>query len=411
MKATMELAASWSDSAYSSSSAAAAASASSSSASTSTSSSAASAASDAHTLSSFSWWSLLHFGWVGSLLRAGQARGYLELHEDFMPLVGRDDTARWEKQFAQTWAAECERVQKENQRRQQSSNSSNNRRTISSPPPQLLEPSMLRALWRCFGWRFMAQGLLKLTSDCLVFSGPVLLGYLVSFVESYHSAPASASDGSTPATTSPEQPWHGYLYASGLVLGVLLNALFASQYNFRIRRVGLHLRSCVVTAVYAQSLGLSPGARTAFSSGQITNLMSTDTERLMDLTVSVHELWSLPVQVALALWLLFREVGWALLAGLGVVLLLIPVNAAITRRISRVSRDIMAAKDQRLSLINELLANIRPIKLLAIEHSFTRRIEAIREKELNQLKKRKYLDALCVYFCKSRAQTHNRSIC
>lgn len=83
--------------------------------------------------------------------------------------------------------------------------------------------------------------------------------------------------------------------------------------------------------------------------------MSVDCQQLMNVVISFHQFWSLPVQVAgtgtlglyavsslralaVALYLLYRQVGTALLAGLGVVLFLIPVNAYLTKVIAKVTR-------------------------------------------------------------------------
>ena len=49
-------------------------------------------------------------------------------------------------------------------------------------------------------------------------------------------------------------------------------------------------------------------------------------------------------------------------------------------------------------MMNEMLCGIRVLKFYAWESLFTNRIQEIRGKELQSLKGRKYLDALCVYF-------------
>jgi ATP-binding cassette subfamily C (CFTR/MRP) protein 10 len=59
----------------------------------------------------------------------------------------------------------------------------------------------------------------------------------------------------------------------------------------------------------------------------------------------------------------------------------------------------MAAKDKRVRLMNELLGGIRVVKFYAWEKHFRRRIKQLRADELKALKARKYLDALCVFFC------------
>ena len=78
----------------------------------------------------------------------------------------------------------------------------------------------------------------------------------------------------------------------------------------------------------------------------LQTLMSVDADRVVNLCLSLHELWSLPLQIAIALWLLYTQVQCAFLAGLALVLLLIPVNRALAVRIQAASIKMMAAKDR-----------------------------------------------------------------
>eukprot|EP00878_Enallax_costatus_P038715 GHUV01044159.1.p1 GENE.GHUV01044159.1~~GHUV01044159.1.p1 ORF type:complete len:107 (+),score=8.09 GHUV01044159.1:369-689(+) len=49
--------------------------------------------------------------------------------------------------------------------------------------------------------------------------------------------------------------------------------------------------------------------RSCDSSGDVSTLMAVDTGRLANICVSFHELWSLPLQIAAAMWLLYTQVG------------------------------------------------------------------------------------------------------
>ncbi len=58
----------------------------------------------------------------------------------------------------------------------------------------------------------------------------------------------------------------------------------------------------------------------------------------------------------------------------------------------------MIFKDKRVKLMTEFLQGIRIIKFFSWEKYFLFRINELREKELSQIKAKKYLDAGCVYF-------------
>ena len=132
--------------------------------------------------------------------------------------------------------------------------------------------------------------------------------------------------------------------------------------------------------------------------GRVQTLMSVDAGRVVDLCLALHDLWSLPVQIAVALALLYWQVQAASLAGLAVVLALVPVNRALALRIQAASGAMMSAKDRRVGVVAELLRGARAVKAACWEGAFAARVGAARREELSALAVRKYLDALCVYF-------------
>ena len=63
--------------------------------------------------------------------------------------------------------------------------------------------------------------------------------------------------------------------------------------------------------------------------GEIVNLMSVDAQRLMDLTPYLNMVWSAPMQIIIAIALLWRILGPSVLTGLLMMILLIPINGYI----------------------------------------------------------------------------------
>lgn len=62
------------------------------------------------------------------------------------------------------------------------------------------------------------------------------------------------------------------------------------------------------------------------------NLMSVDAQKLMDVTNFIHLLWSNVLQIALSIYFLWAELGPSILAGVGVMILLIPVNGLLASK-------------------------------------------------------------------------------
>ena len=70
------------------------------------------------------------------------------------------------------------------------------------------------------------------------------------------------------------------------------------------------------------------------TAGELVNLMSVDAQRLMELMTYINSLWSSPLQIAGSLYFLYNTLGLSILAGLGVMLLVIPINMFFGSRMS-----------------------------------------------------------------------------
>ncbi|GFR50512.1 hypothetical protein Agub_g12778, partial [Astrephomene gubernaculifera] len=143
----------------------------------------------------------------------------------------------------------------------------------------------------------------------------------------------------------------------------------------------------------------TPSSPSSSPLGDVSTLMSVDAGRAVNLLLSFHELWSLPWQMGLALYLLYTQVHYAFLAGVLVSLLLVPLNRLLAARILTASTAMMAAKDARVRCMSELLAGVRGVKTDPAWLGFyVARVSSARHAELRGLAVRKYLDALCVFF-------------
>jgi len=81
-----------------------------------------------------------------------------------------------------------------------------------------------------------------------------------------------------------------------------------------------------------QSLKLSNTARKKSTLGEIVNLMSVDAQRFMELTTYINMIWSAPFQMCVCLYLLWMVLGPSILAGVAVMVLMLPINALIAKK-------------------------------------------------------------------------------
>ncbi|XP_073071630.1 multidrug resistance-associated protein 1 isoform X5 [Manis javanica] len=248
---------------------------------------------------------------------------------------------------------------------------------IVKSPQKQQKPSLFRVLYKTFGPYFLMSFLFKALHDLMMFAGPEILKLLINFV----------SDKKAPA-------WQGYFYTALLFISACLQTLVLHQYFHICFVSGMRIKTAIIGAVYRKALVITNSARKSSTVGEIVNLMSVDAQRFMDLATYINMIWSAPLQVILALYLLWLNLGPSVLAGVAVMVLMVPVNAVMAMKTKTYQVAHMKSKDNRIKLMNEILNGIKVLKLYAWELAFTDKVLAIRQEELKVLKKSAYLAAV-----------------
>ncbi|NXT25434.1 MRP1 protein, partial [Syrrhaptes paradoxus] len=191
--------------------------------------------------------------------------------------------------------------------------------------------------------------------------------------------------------------WQGYFYTGLLFVCACLQTLILHQYFHICFVTGMRLKTAIVGVIYRKALVITNSARKTSTVGEIVNLMSVDAQRFMDLATYINMIWSAPLQVILALYLLWQNLGPSVLAGVAVMILLVPINAVMAMKTKTYQVAQMKSKDNRIKLMNEILNGIKVLKLYAWELAFRGKVLEIRQKELKVLKKSAYLAAMATF--------------
>lgn len=122
------------------------------------------------------------------------------------------------------------------------------------------------------------------------------------------------------------------------------------------------------------------------NNGTVINLMSIDSFKVAEICAYLHFLWAAtPVQLVMAVTLLYRVLGYSSFVGITLMVLLLPLNMYIANSFQRAQKRIMAATDARIHATNEVLQNIRIIKYFAWEQRFEQNVNEKRRTELAAL--------------------------
>lgn len=260
----------------------------------------------------------------------------------------------------------------------------------------LLDRALISAMFSVYGKAFAHGGAWKLPHDVLAFAAP----YLVKAIYAYVDPKSEWVANGTPS-------WQRGLGLCFILFAVqFAGSVALHQYFDKMFDVSLRMRAALVTCIYRKSLRLSHSSRQYKSLGELVNLMSVDVQRLTDLVPYLHNLlWSSPLQILLAMYLLFRLVGVASLVGFGVMIAVIPVNASILLKLRKLQEANMKEKDKRVKTVSEVLHSMKVIKMFAWERPLSNQIRSTREVEVQRLRRYGYISSLQSIFWNSAPVT------
>ncbi len=280
-------------------------------------------------------------------------------------------------------------------------------------------------LLKYFRWMLIKQGAWAAFSGFFTFAPTLLLRVILEYVEDPKDTPANAA----------------WFYVILLFVSGCIQALADGQALWIGRKMCIRVRAVIIGEIYAKALRRKAAAGTdtilgakderdekqgllkkvmsfgrkkkteakndkntagatdtsdaQVNTGTIINLMAVDSFKVGELSAYLHFLWaSVPVQIAVAVVLLYKLLGYSSIAGLGMMILLLPINIFIARGFSKIQKKIMAATDARIHTTNEVLQNIRIIKFFAWEDRFGGLVNEKRAQELRMIRNRYILWSL-----------------
>eukprot|EP01135_Chromosphaera_perkinsii_P000783 Nk52_evm71s151 gene=Nk52_evmTU71s151 len=244
-----------------------------------------------------------------------------------------------------------------------------------SPGPWNLLYEMGLLTWFDFG----LNGAWMLMNSLFTFTGPYFLNRIVDYIQ-HSNDPES------------EQPpaYIPVYYAMGMLFGLLFNGIAQNQAFHTGRRIIVQVRAGIIGIVYRKVLRYSP-SHSEVTVGGITNLMSVDATRIANIGSDLHEAWSTPLICCISMYSLYQLLGWASMAGCAVMVLMIPVNMIVVKKIEEFQDALLEKTDKRVASINEMLSSIRIIKFFAWEDKIKQKINKHREDEVRALRYFKYI--------------------
>lgn len=122
----------------------------------------------------------------------------------------------------------------------------------------------------------------------------------------------------------------GSLYSFVCFAMLMGNTFSMNAYVYRVTCTGLKIRTILASMIFQKSMVLDAGARKEYPMVRIVNMMDSDTFRVDMVTWFFNYLWSAPLQIIIVSIELCWLLGSAALAGVLLMLVLVPCLAKIS---------------------------------------------------------------------------------
>ncbi|XP_030712764.1 ATP-binding cassette sub-family C member 4 [Globicephala melas] len=293
------------------------------------------------------------FWWLNPLFKIGHKRRLEE--DDMYSVLPEDRSKHLGEELQGYWDQEVLRAEKDTR-----------------------EPSLTKAIIKCYWKSYLVLGIFTLIEESTRVVQPIILGKIIGYFENYNPTDSAAL-------------YKAYGYAGVLSACTLVLAILHHLYFYHVQCAGMRLRVAMCHMIYRKALCLSNLAMGKTTTGQIVNLLSNDVNRFDQVTIFLHFLWAGPLQAIIVTILLWMEIGISCLAGMAVLIILLPLQSCIGKLFSSLRSKTAAFTDTRIRTMNEVITGIRIIKMYGWEKSFADLITSLRRKEISKILRSSYL--------------------
>ncbi|KAF8932761.1 hypothetical protein BGZ58_006839, partial [Dissophora ornata] len=254
-----------------------------------------------------------------------------------------------------------------------------------------MPPLLFRAVMRSHLPNMPEVVALRLGRVAANYAVPAILSLLLAYFQDVQRESESRIGDRSDSETSLS---YGLMLVVGMLLAGLANAVLLVVSRQYCIMLGLETRSALMSMIYRKSLRLSPGARQESTTGSITNYMSVDADLWGEGGIFLTMGISIPAEIAVGLWLLYRLLGWSAWVGVLAIVAMLPLQIWRAKIFGKMKRERWTHMDERIRLTTESLSAIKVVKLYSWEGAFLKKILNIRNLELEVQRRMGVLSAV-----------------
>ncbi|CAI6520651.1 AEL_HP2_G0021620.mRNA.1.CDS.1 [Saccharomyces cerevisiae] len=234
--------------------------------------------------------------------------------------------------------------------------------------------TVLRALLFTFKKQYFMSIVFAILANCTSGFNPMITKRLIEFVEEkaiFHSMHVNKGIG----------------YAIGACLMMFVNGLTFNHFFHTSQLTGVQAKSILTKAAMKKMFNASNYARHCFPNGKVTSFVTTDLARIEFALSFQPFLAGFPAILAICIVLLIVNLGPIALVGIGIFFGGFFISLFAFKLILgfRIAANIFT--DARVTMMREVLNNIKMIKYYTWEDAYEKNIQDIRTKEISKVRK------------------------
>ncbi|CAI4492905.1 CPG_1a_G0022690.mRNA.1.CDS.1 [Saccharomyces cerevisiae] len=239
---------------------------------------------------------------------------------------------------------------------------------------KLPKHTVLRALLFTFKKQYFMSIVFAILANCTSGFNPMITKRLIEFVQEkaiFHSMHVNKGIG----------------YAIGACLMMFVNGLTFNHFFHTSQLTGVQAKSILTKAAMKKMFNASNYARHCFPNGKVTSFVTTDLARIEFALSFQPFLAGFPAILAICIVLLIVNLGPIALVGIGIFFGGFFISLFAFKLILgfRIAANIFT--DARVTMMREVLNNIKMIKYYTWEDAYEKNIQDIRTKEISKVRK------------------------
>ena len=174
---------------------------------------------------------------------------------------------------------------------------------------------------------------------------------------------------------------HGIVYCCVYTISTFVGAIANGKYLYISNLLDIKNFTQCVIALFQKSLSLPQDVLNEISIGRIVNMVANDIRSIEFKFFKLQYIWGFPLTLLGTILMLYFLVGPIALVGIGVYCFSVILMFAATPLMGKIKSKNLELADKRVKFINQVIKNMRIVKMFGWEELIIRIVERIRKKE------------------------------